>query len=89
MVKIPVNFEEKVKGSTDPTGYPYRISAKDLMEDFSYAALDAEEGWIEKVSVGNHAGRKLKMPALPKKDGTFLLGCVNGKLDWVEAESCS
>jgi hypothetical protein len=89
MVKIPIDFEEKVKLGADPNGYPYRISARDLMADFSYAALDVEDDWVEKISVGSHGGRKIKLPALPKGGGVYLLGCVNGKIDWIEAETCS
>jgi hypothetical protein len=39
---LPVNFEEKVKVAPAPggAGYPYRISARDLMRDFVYAAVE-------------------------------------------------
>ena len=69
------------------TGYPYRISATDLDKNFAYAALDAEDGWIEEVSVGSHSGRKLKLPPLTG-EGTFVLGCVGGNLEWIETEEC-
>jgi hypothetical protein len=86
-LKLPVNFEEKAKlpAGAGGTGYPYRISASDLMKNFAYAALDVEDGWTEDVSVGSHSGRKLKLPALPG-GGTHVLGCVGGTLQWIENE---
>jgi hypothetical protein len=35
---LPVNFEEKVKAApaVGGAGYPYRISARDLMANFNY-----------------------------------------------------
>jgi hypothetical protein len=45
MPDLPVDFEKKVRESISPdgTGYPYRISAKDLMQDFVFAALEASK----------------------------------------------
>lgn len=44
-VKFPVDFEEKVKAppAVGGGGYPYQISAKDLMEDFTTAALQVDD----------------------------------------------
>lgn len=43
-MKLPVDFEQKVKLPPQVNGvsYPYRISAKDLMDDFKYAALQVD-----------------------------------------------
>ena len=88
-LKLPVDFEAKVKQATSASGagYPFRISARDLMQNFAYAALDAEDDWIEQGSVGAHQGRKLKLPQLPGS-GTYVLGCVNGTVQWIETEEC-
>ncbi|MEN9534835.1 MAG: hypothetical protein RLZ22_162 [Verrucomicrobiota bacterium] len=90
MINLPVSFKDKVTlpTSVDGTGYPYRISATDLDRNFAYAALDAPDGWIEEVSVGEHSGRKLKLPKLPSGEGLFLLGCSGGSLQWIETEAC-
>ena len=89
MADLPIQFHEKVKAtpSAGGTGYPYRISATDLDRNFAYAALDAEEGWVEQTTVGSHNGRKLRLPALPS-GGTYVLGCVNGTVQWIETEEC-
>lgn len=89
-LKFPVDFDEKAKlpPAANGTGYPYRISASDLMRDFTYAALTAPEDWIEEGSEGNYLGRKLKLPDFPGGDGIFLLGCEGGELKWIETESC-
>ena len=43
--KIPVDFEEKVKNppKIGGDGYPYRISAKDLMQNFRHCNLEIDE----------------------------------------------
>lgn len=88
-IQLPNNFQQKATQppSLDGTGYPYRISANDLDQNFAYAALGAGDGWIEQTSVGVHAGRKLKLPAVPGT-GTFVLGCVNGGIQWIATEAC-
>jgi len=37
---LPINFEEKAKtaGSSNGKGYPYQLSAKDLMKDFVFSS---------------------------------------------------
>jgi hypothetical protein len=87
---IPVDFEERVKRSTgtNASDYPYAISARDLMQDFVYAALDADETLIEEViGQGGHNSRRLKIPAAPQS-GTYVLGVKNGLLEWIETEDC-
>ena len=43
MIKFPVDFEQKVKLPAGPGGgYPVQISAKDLMRDFRFAALQVD-----------------------------------------------
>lgn len=88
--KFPVDFDKKVKEapSANGTGYPYRISASDLMADFTYAALTGSKDWIEEGSEGSYLGRKLKLPDFPGGDGVFLLGLQGGELKWIETESC-
>ena len=90
MINIPVKFRDKVTTapSANGTGYPYKISANDLDRNFIYAALDAEDGWIEDTSVGNYEGRKLKLPAIPSGEETFVLGCAGGKLQWIATAGC-
>jgi hypothetical protein len=88
-IKLPINFEEKAKlpASANGTGYPYRISASDLMANFTYAALNVENDWYENESSGKYLGRKLKLPKMPTS-GTHVLGCIDGEIQWIETESC-
>jgi len=88
-MKLPVDFEQRVKVAASPTGAgsPVQISASDLMRNFNYAALDAEDGWIENSASGSHPGRKLTLPAIPGS-GTYVLGCVGGRLQWLETSEC-
>jgi hypothetical protein len=57
------------------------------MRNFSYAALDANEGWIEDKTEGMYEGRKLKLPEIPTS-GTHVLGCIDGEIQWIGTESC-
>jgi hypothetical protein len=84
---LPIDFTDKAKQppSSDGTGYPHRISANDLMRNFHYAALVAEEGWIESDS-GLYDGRKLKLPAIPSGEGIYLLSVDGGALSWSQYE---
>ena len=88
-MKLPIDFKEKVTNPPSPSGkgYPFRISAFDLMRNFSYAALDANEGWIEDNTEGMYEGRKLKLPEIPTS-GTHVLGCIDGEIQWIGTESC-
>ena len=114
MIDLPIKFDQLVKlpGGAGGTGYPYRISAKDLMANFEYAALDADDSWIESTGGYTGQGRKLKLPAVPSDgetqnlssvggsiswtpalpalpaSGTYVLGCVDGTLQWIETEEC-
>jgi hypothetical protein len=88
---IPVDFEERAKRPPGATNadYPYAIKARDLMEDFVYAALDVDDSLVEqKTGQGGHKQRRLKIPALPSGSGLFVLGARGGALEWVETEAC-
>jgi hypothetical protein len=90
MNDFPVDFEERVKlpkGTTN-ADYPYAIKARDLMQDFVYAALDADETLIEEITgQGGHKQRRLKIPEVPSS-GTYVLGADGGTLTWFEVETC-
>lgn len=87
MIDLPINFNVKVKMSAGAggAGYPYRISASDLMANFNYSALDVDDSWIEDTRTSFGPGRKIKLPALPYS-GTHTLGCVSGDLQWIVNE---
>lgn len=91
MINLPISFKNKATLPATPggTGYPYRISATDLDKNFAYAALDADESWIESVSVGEHNGRKLKLPQLPSGEGVFILSVNGGELTWSQWQELS
>ena len=71
-MSLPVNFEEKVRlpAAVGGAGYPYRISAGDLMKNFNY--LDQKEG----------------LPDPPSGFGTYVLGSVDGAVQWLETQRC-
>ena len=86
----PVDFEERVKRAPGKTSsdYPYAIKASDLMQNFVYASLDADQTLIEdSIGQGGHKSRRLKIPAVPSS-GTHVLGAVNGALSWIATEEC-
>jgi hypothetical protein len=89
-MKLPVVFSEKIKqpAAQNYTGYPYQISAGDVDKNFVYAALDAEEGYIEETGgQGGHTGRKLLFPPFVEKSAVLILKEGEGRsLQWVEGD---
>ena len=89
-MSLPVDFESKARGAKSASGggYPVQISAGDLMRNFVFAALEADESLIEQTTgAGGHTQRRLKIPAAPS-GGTYVLGAVNGALQWIATEEC-
>lgn len=87
---LPVDFQSLAQGATgqNASDYPYSIKATDLMKNFVYAALDADESLIEQTTgQGGHIQRRLKIPAVPSS-GTHVLGSVDGALSWIATEEC-
>jgi hypothetical protein len=81
-MNLPVSFSEKVRGPKEGGGYPVQISAGDLDKNFQFAALDAEEGYIESsAGHGGNTGRKLKLPPIPPS-GDHVLTSEGGALKW-------
>lgn len=118
-VKFPVDFEEKVKRPPAPggDGYPYQLSAKDLMDNYKMAALLVDDtaigglklketlkngtrsvaldgtldGMLPAGSAGDmlyHDGSTWTVLAAPSASGTFVLGTVDGSLQWMTTEEC-
>jgi len=87
MIDLPIKFDQLVKmpGDGGGTGYPYRISARDLMTNFEYAALDADDSWIESTGTSTGQGRKLKLPALPG-GGSNVLSSEGGDPQWIDKD---
>lgn len=83
---LPVDFEQKVKQppAANGTGYPYRISANDLMKDFVFASpiIEATTPSGKKNGItstpatgqGGHKARKLSCTYVPEAStkGAFL-----------------
>ena len=87
----PINFDDLVKASKKSTceGYPYQLSSKDLMRNFVFATLQVDSDHIESAQgLGGYPARKLKIfPTIPS-EGTYVLGCVSGGLQWIATEEC-
>jgi hypothetical protein len=89
-LNLPVDFEALAKQGGNPAsgGYPYTIKASDMMKNFVFAALDADDTLVETIiGQGGHPQRKLKIPAVPS-GGTHVLGCVDGAIQWIATEEC-
>lgn len=83
MNDFPVDFRNQITSgkSTAP------ISASDLMQNFAWAKLKADPTLVEEVASMGFTGFKLKIPPVPG-GGTFVLGSVNGSLQWIATEEC-
>jgi hypothetical protein len=82
----PINFEEKVRQPAKSAGgAPLQISATDLMKNFAFATLVLPDSLVDQATgINGHTTRKLKGP----QSGTYVLGCVDGEIQWLETESC-
>ena len=80
MANLPVNFESKVKAANGADGYPYRISARDLMANFVHASVQvplygptgSPNGITEKTTTGEGGlqAREIFCTAVPEGDST-------------------
>jgi hypothetical protein len=85
MLDLPIDFEKLVrqpKGET-ASDYPYALKAEDLMRNFVFAGLDADETLIEETTgKGGHKARKLAIPPVPSGDDPVQLTAEGGSLSW-------
>ena len=96
-----VKFSNQL-GGKDPTQPPFRIPAKDLDSNFAklrplptdgnarqYAVEETPDGWflrlfpdVESSAVGS------SLPTAPAS-GTYVLGSINGTIQWLATEACA
>lgn len=78
-MSLPINFEEKVKAApaANGTGYPYRISATDLMKNFVFASVEVPlvgenglNGITETITIGMNGHPKRQISTTPLDPGT-------------------
>ena len=86
-MKFPIDFEQKVKEPPQIDGrqYPYQISAKHLMDNFKFAALqvDSESGLTETTSSsGTRTIGSTTVNVLVVENGVFKTGdfLISGSL---------
>lgn len=89
---LPVDFEVKVKmpPPVAGAGYPYTISAKDLMKNFKFL-LDAIQTIPDGSSLGDllyWSGQEWTVLPAPESSSTKVLGFVSGELQWLDTEQC-
>lgn len=73
---LPIDFEKKVRLPAQPGngGYPYRISARDLMLNFRFAALEVGESEVEGIELveeRSDSKRRLKITGSAAKSLPF------------------
>ena len=86
----PLSFESLAKTAPNPAtgGYPYVLKGSDLDKNFVYSTLQIDASLVQETTgLGGHTARKLKIPAVPAT-GTYVLGCVDGTLQWIDTEEC-
>jgi hypothetical protein len=92
-MKLPVDFEEKVRMPPAINGrsYPYQISARDLMDNFKYAALQVDTTSGLEETTNSDGSRTVKLSnkisgntvqVLVVENGAFKLGnfYIDGEL---------
>lgn len=86
---LPIDFEEKVKLPKPPNGngYPYQISAKDLMRNFRYLLELLPEGSQGDMLYWD--GDKWALLAAPSGGIMHVLSHDGTSPVWVETQDCS
>lgn len=87
---LPVDFEEKVRlpAAVGGAGYPYRISARDLMLNFRFLMNQMPEPANDNDMIILSGGKWVILDA-PSSSGTHVLGCVGGDVQWLATSECT
>ena len=83
MNDFPVDFQTVPKSGNSAKP----ISSSDLMRNFAWAKLVVDNSLLDTTTVMGFSAHKFKMPALPGS-GTFVLGAVDGSMQWIATEEC-
>ena len=88
--KLPVDFEQKVKQppNANGTGYPYRISARDLMDNYKYLLNLMPEGGSPNDML-YWTGTEWRVLPGPSAADNFALEVSSGSLQWAEKPATS
>jgi hypothetical protein len=91
---FPTDFRQKVAmpPAINGNGYPYKLSAEDLMQNFIFAAIDVntEQTQPIKLKILTENGvRRISILLDPPTDGTYILGAVDGEAQWIATEECA
>lgn len=83
MNDFPVDFRDQITAgkSTAP------ISAANLMQNFAWAKLVADDSYLEDTTLAGFPAKRLNLPPIPST-GTFVLGAEGGTLTWLATEEC-
>lgn len=83
MNDFPNDFQEipKSGNSIKP------ISAKSIMENFAWARIIVDPTLLTDATSMGFSAKKLNIPSVPQS-GTYILGAVNGSLQWIATEEC-
>jgi hypothetical protein len=87
--KLPVDFEKKVKEPppADGRGYPYQLSAKDLMLNFRAISEYIPDG-TSKGDILYWTGMKWDIHPAATGDGLKVLTMTSGVLSWTDTDDC-
>jgi hypothetical protein len=87
--KMPVDFEAKAKMPPPPNGagYPYQLSASDLMKNFDFL-LDRIPVGTANGDIPYWNGTEWAMLSAPGGGTMHVLTITAGVLAWTETEGC-
>ncbi len=93
-MNLPHKFKEQAdQRHSDYTAPPYRIRGSDLDANFNMVKPDSHVGSGEnkpyRVDEDCERGWKLVFEWWPPpENGTWVLGAINGKMQWIPTEEC-
>jgi hypothetical protein len=83
MNDFPIDFRDQI--ASGKSAQP--ISAAALMQNYAWAKLVADDSYLQDTTLAGFPAKKLNLPPIPST-GIFVLGSVEGSLQWIDTEEC-
>lgn len=96
-MSVPISFRQSVTAKSEK--YPTQISATDLDKNFNYCNTQfppantqgIPQPWVIEEFIGESGDTQQRLffsPSPPTDGGTYVLGFVGGKFQWIATEAC-
>lgn len=94
-MNLPHKFKEQAAAKTsDYSAPPFKIRGKDLDENFNMVKPSTHVGEGKKKAYRISEDREKGWEMIfewwpPPEEGTYVLGSINGTMQWIETQDCA